>query len=371
VLLALKRLGDDGRVRFVADGHERGEALHDAELTTIDAEQERKLIVDVLTRLGAAGQEASDQAFVLVEGDLRGRPSHGVQRLPVIVERIRQGLIRPRARLDAVWTAEAFLSVDGAAGFGPHVAMRAGAAIGERAARTGVAAAAIRNASHLGMLGPYVEALAQRGLVSLAFTTSEALVHPWGGRVALVGTNPVAVALPTDGEPFVTDLATGAISKGEVIARAMRGLPLPPGCAVDADGNPTVDPVAADGGAISPFGGPKGFALGLAIELLVASLTETALGEEVRGTLDVTDPVTKGDLLIVFDPAAAGVAPFGERLGAYVRALRGSPPAPGSAGVSIPGDRTRAERRRRLAEGISLPARLWRELVALRDEAYV
>lgn len=325
------------------------------------------MVVDVLCQLGASDHEASDQAAALVEGDLRGRHSHGVQRLPVIVERIRAGLIRPGANHHATWTAEAMLSVDGGFGFGPHVARRAVETIAERAARTGVAAAAIRNASHLGMLAPYVESLALDGLVALAFTTSEALVHPWGGRVALVGTNPIAVALPAGAEPFVMDMATGAISKGEVIARRLRGQELPLGAAVDSEGRPTIDAVAGDEGAISPFGGAKGFALGLAIELLVAALTETELGQRVRGTLDVTDPVTKGDMLIVFDPSAVGVAPFGQRLGAYLRELRDSPPAPGSEGVTIPGDRTRAERRRRLNEGILLPAVLWRELVALRD----
>ena len=325
------------------------------------------MIVDVLRQLGASADEASEQASALVEGDLRGRHSHGVQRLPVIVERLRAGLIRPGASHHATWTAEAMLSVDGGFGFGAHVARRVVEMISERAARTGLAAAAIRNASHLGMLAPYVEYLATNGLVALAFTTSEALVHPWGGRVALVGTNPVAIALPAGGEPFVMDMATGAISKGEVIARRLRGQDLPPGAAVDAEGRPTVDPVAADRGAISPFGGSKGFALGLAIELLVAALTETELGQRVRGTLDVTDPVTKGDVLMVFDPVACGVQPFSERLGAYLRELRDSPPAPGSQGVTIPGDRMRAERRRRLREGIPLPEGLWRELVALRE----
>lgn len=341
--------------------------MHEPELVTIEATQERVLIVDVLRHLGANLQEAADQANALVEGDLRGRPSHGVQRLPVIAERIRAGLIQPGAGQRTTWTAEAMLAVDGCFGFGPHVASRAATMISERAARTGVAAAAIRNASHLGMLALYVEPLARAGLVALGFTTSEALVHPWGGRIALVGTNPIAVALPAGPEPFVMDMATGAISKGEVIARMLRGQDLPPGAAVDASGSPTVDPVAADRGAISPFGGAKGFALGLAIELCVAALTGTALGERVRGTLDVTDPVTKGDVLIVFDPLASGLEPFGERLGEYLRELRASPAAPGFDGVTIPGDRTSATRRRRLAEGIPLPAALWRELVALRE----
>jgi LDH2 family malate/lactate/ureidoglycolate dehydrogenase len=336
-------------------------------LVRIDAAEEQGLIVEVLRKLDAGEDAAADQARALVEGDLRGRPSHGVQRLPVIAQRIRRGLIRPRATPKATWTADALLTMDGAYGFGPYVATRAAEAISERAARTGVAAATIRNASHLGMLALYVEPVAVAGSVALAFTTSEALVHPWGGRVALVGTNPIAVALPTNGEPFVMDMATGAISKGEVIARGLRGQELPLGAAVDAEGYPTADPVAADRGAISPFGGSKGFALGLAIELLVAALTETALGDQVRGTLDVTDPVTKGDVLIVLDPQAAGIAPFGERLGQYLETLRASPSAPGSHGVAIPGDRAREERRRRLAEGIPLPATLWRELVELRN----
>jgi LDH2 family malate/lactate/ureidoglycolate dehydrogenase len=342
--------------------------LHQPELVRIDAAEERALIDEVLRGLEASVDEAADQAQVLVEGDLRGRPSHGVQRLPVIAERVRRGLIRPGARGRAVWTAEAVLTVDGAFGFGPHVARLAADAIAERAARTGVAAAAIHNASHLGMLALYVEPLAMQGLVALAFTTSEALVHPWGGRSALVGTNPIALALPTDGEPFVMDMATGAISKGEVIARGLRGEKLPDGAAVDAEGVPTVDPIAADGGAISPAGGHKGFALGLALELFVAALTATELGGRVRGTLDVTDPVTKGDLLLVFDPAAAGAPPFTERLGLYLQALRASPPAPGSDGVTIPGERSRLERRRRLDAGIPLPATLWRDLIELRDD---
>ena len=332
----------------------------------IDAAEERALILAVLGRLGAGAEAAADQARVLVEGDLRGHPSHGIQRLPVIAERIRRGLIRPAATYEARWAGEAMLSVDGGFGFGPYVARRAGEEIAQRARRTGVAVAAIRHASHLGMLALYVEPLALGGLLALALTTSEALVHPWGGRVALVGTNPVAVAIPTDGEPFVMDMATGAISRGEVIARGLAGEPLPAGSAVDVDGNSTADPAAA--AAISPFGGAKGFALGLALELLVAALTETALGDRVRGTLDVSDPVTKGDLLVVFDPAAAGIAPFQERLGDYLRELRESPPARAPAGVMIPGDRSHAERTRRLRKGIPLPAALWGELLQLRDE---
>src|SRR3979490_2081920 len=124
------------------------QSMDEAPLVTIDAAEERGLIVDVLRRLGAGEQAAGDQARVLVEADLRARPSHGVQRLPVIAQRIRRELIRPATKYTAPWPADALLTVDGQQGFGPYVAMRAAEAIAQRAARTGVAAAAIRNSSH-------------------------------------------------------------------------------------------------------------------------------------------------------------------------------------------------------------------------------
>lgn len=104
------------------------------ELVKIDAAEEQTLTVEVLRRLGAGEDEAADQARVLVEGDLRGRPSHGVQRLPVIAQRIQRGLIRPDAKHKATWTAEALLTVDGAHGFGPHIAMLPRGSAGARRA---------------------------------------------------------------------------------------------------------------------------------------------------------------------------------------------------------------------------------------------
>jgi LDH2 family malate/lactate/ureidoglycolate dehydrogenase len=178
----------------------------------------------------------------------------------------------------------------------------------------------------------------------------------------MLGTNPLAAALPTGGEPVVLDMATGQISRGKVLDHAQRGAPLPAGSAVDAIGAPTTDAAAALDGAISPVGGPKGYALSLVLELLVASLTGTALGRDVRGTLDTTDPVTKGDLLIAFDPAAFGDAasplPFLDE-------LRGLAPAPGHTGVQVPGDRARATRAANLAAGVPVDRGTWDEVTAL------
>jgi LDH2 family malate/lactate/ureidoglycolate dehydrogenase len=233
-------------------------------------------------------------------------------------------------------------------------------------ATTGVAVAAVRDANHLGMLAPYVESMAAAGVVGIALTTSEALVHPWGGVHAMVGTNPLAIAAPVPGhDPVVLDMATGQVSRGKVLDHAARGLPLSPGDAVDAAGAPTTDASAAVDGAISPFGGPKGYALGVVLEVLVATLTRTALGDDVRGTLDADDPATKGDLFVALDPArfGAGDAP----VAAYLDALRCAEPAPGHAGVVVPGDRARATRAANLAAGVPVSHGTWtraREIAA-------
>src|SRR6185436_8230226 len=153
------------------------------------------------------------------------------------------------------------------------------------APQQGVVTVAVRNANHLGLLAPYVERCAEAGLIGIVLTTSEALVHPWGGAAAQVGTNPIAVAVPAEPAPFVFDMATGAVSMGKILDHRNRGVPLEPGWAIDGAGRPTLDAAAAAGGAIAPFGGAKGYGLGLAFELLVGAVTGSALGRAVSGTL--------------------------------------------------------------------------------------
>lgn len=324
------------------------------------------LSTEVLTGLGAPERAAREQAGMLLEGDLRGHASHGIRRLPVLAGRIGNGVLDPAAEPELRWTTDSVLTVDGRTGLGPPVAHRAVEALVERVPRTGVAVAAIRRAGHLGMLAPYVERLAEAGLAGLATTTSEALVHPWGAAPAMLGTNPIAAAIPTGGRPVVLDMATGQISRGKVLDHAARGEPLPEGAAVDAEGAPTTDATAALDGAITPVGGPKGYALSLVLELLVASLTGTALGREVRGTLDTTDPVTKGDLLIAFAPGLFDVGRTQPSIAAFLDELRTLPPAPGHTRVQVPGDRAHDVRARNRFRGVPVDETTWAQVQGLR-----
>lgn len=317
-----------------------------------------------LLRAGATPANAALQADLLIEAELRGIPSHGLLRLERLIVRIGNGVIDPRTTGRHEWRGEGFLHVDGQNGLGPVVADAALAAICERARRLGVGVAAISASNHIGMLSYYAEAVAGRGQVAIALTTSEALVHPFGGRTALLGTNPIAIGVPTANGPFVIDLATSLVSMGEIHDRAHRGQPIPPGWALDAHGEATTDPEKAKAGAIAPFGGAKGYALGLAFELMVSSLAEAALGRDVRGTLDDTAYCNKGDLFIVIE----GNSGQGEALSRYLDLVRDTPPEAGFDRVLIPNERARALREERLEAGLPLAEAVWDKVLRLSEE---
>jgi L-2-hydroxycarboxylate dehydrogenase (NAD+) len=326
---------------------------------TVSAEDEHELIQRVLRHHGASDDAAQIQATWLVEGDLRGHSSHGIARLPVLVNRIKAGLIDPAAEPTMTWRTDSVLSVDGRRGLGPVVAQLALREALSKVCSTGIVIVAVANANHLGILSPYVELVANEGAIGIALTTSEALVHPWGGRKAMVGTNPLAIAVPANPAPLVLDMSTGEISMGRILHYRDLGESLEPGWALDATGDPTTDPAAAASGSISPFGGSKGYALGIALEVLVATLTASALGRDVHGTLDTESVCNKGDVFILINPFLVSGENIIEQVSRYLNDVRETPRQRGFSNVRIPGERASNERRRRARDGIEISTLSW------------
>jgi LDH2 family malate/lactate/ureidoglycolate dehydrogenase len=330
-------------------------------------EQLSAMVERILARQGVPEAHARIQADLFIGADMRGTASHGLLRLRRIVERLKLGLAVAGETGKQDWTARSFLSVDGRRGLGPVVALAALDAVIPRARETGIAIAAVRNANHLGAIAFYADYVARQGLTVIALTISEALVHPFGGRKAMIGTNPIAIGVPATPEPLVLDMATSLVSMGKIHDHANRDAPLPEGWALDAQGNPTTAAMAAKDGAIAPFGGAKGYALGLAFEVLVASLAESAIGNGVQGTLDSVHPSNKGDLFIVIAPPHAQAARA--LVTNYLDAVRASPPADPATPVLIPGDRAHAARDKSKADGVTLDDGLWEDLQKLDLES--
>jgi L-2-hydroxycarboxylate dehydrogenase (NAD+) len=320
----------------------------------------RQMAERALVQAGVPAGHAKVQVDLWLDADLRGVPSHGLLRLERLVQRLAAKLADPHAVGAHQWQGSGYLLVDGQNGLGPVVANAALAQIQKRARETGIAIAAISNSQHLGMLAWYAERIARDGQAAIVLSTSEALVHPWGGRQALLGTNPIAIAVPTgDGDPFVMDTATSRVSMGEIHDYANRREPIPPDWALDAEGRRTTDPEAAKQGAIAPFGQAKGYALGLAFELLVSALSGAALGTDVHGTLDATHLSNKGDVFIVIEgPRTAGLA-------AYLELIRSAQPAEGFDRVLVPGERGRANRAERRANGVPIADAVWQRIQQL------
>jgi len=335
----------------------------------VSSENERALIVHVLKGLGANEQERSIQADVLTEADLRGHHSHGLQRLTVLATRIKKQLIRVDVKPDSDWTADSVLSVDGKEGLGPFVAESAHQQAKSALQQRGVVAVAIRNSSHIGMIGYYCEKRASEGIICIAMTESEALVHPHGGTKAFVGTNPIAIGIPSEPAPFVFDMATSTSAIGKIYASKHRGETIPLGWAIDATGNPTTNPEDALKGSLTPAAGPKGYGLGISIGILAGLLPGAEIGRKVFGTLDTEFRCTKGDFFLLMNPGAfAGGPALASLVGAYLDELRHSPPQKGSESVMVPGDRARRLREERLRSGIPLPKEVWLAAERLRDE---
>lgn len=305
-------------------------------------------------------EHAALQANVLVEAELKGHPSHGLQRLPRILTRIERGLIDPQTEGQQTWRSSSFLEVDGLKGLGPVVAASSLKQLSERAESSGIAVCGIRNSNHLGMLAHYVEWVAARGQVGIALSSSEALVHPHGGTRAVLGTNPLAIAVPTADRPAVIDLATGVVSMGKIYHHAANGIAIPLGWARDEAGHPTTDAQRATMGAIAPFGDAKGYALGMALELLVAALAGSALSPDVRGTLDANAVCNKGDVFVAIDIGAQPDLMF--RLSAYLDFVRASTPSDPKVPVAVPGDGAAERRREALSNGFEITPSLWQEL---------
>jgi L-2-hydroxycarboxylate dehydrogenase (NAD+) len=333
----------------------------------VSVEDVRKLAEGILLANGVPADHAATQAGLFIEAEMRAIPSHGLLRLRRVIERIQAGLSMPGATGKQTWTARSFLSVDGERGLGPVVAMAALDAIIARAKEDGIAVAAIRNTNHLGALAYYAEHVANLGLTCIALTISEALVHPFGGRKAMIGTNPIAIGVPSSPHPMVLDMATGLVSMGKIHDHANRGAPIPLGWALDENGDPTTDAAAAKKGAIAPFGGAKGYALGIAFEVLVASLAASAIGTDVKGTLDSVNVSNKGDLFIVIAPPHAQAAKA--LVTDYLDSIRSAAPADPDHPVLAPGDRAHKVRAQSEKRGVYLDDGLWADLQNLAAES--
>lgn len=303
----------------------------------VDRDRARDVAAAAFHAHGISAEDARITAEMLVTAQAQGTSSHGLIRLGRYLDGVDHGNVDPGGEIEVVRDAGAAATIDGGTRLGPPVAMRALDEAAERADEYGVGVVGVHDCTHLGMLGYYTDAVRRQGYVALAMTNTEPAMPPYGGAEPVLGTNPIAIGLPTD-PPFNLDTSTSAIARGSINAAAERGDSIPEGVALDADGSPTTDPEAALEGTILPFGGPKGSGLAIAVEILAGGLVGAAMGKDVTGTYHTEDPCTKGDFFLVIDPEAMAGDGFAEEASAFLRSLKEGETAADADEIRLPGE---------------------------------
>lgn len=311
----------------------------------------RGLVADLLAAHSLTSSSALIVAGVIAGAERDGVLSHGLLRVPGYVSTLQSGWVDGRAVPSVTDVSAGMLVADGRNGFAQVVLSAAQDRLISKARSAGVAVLAIRNSHHFASLYPDVEALAETGLVALAFLNSRSRLVPSGGSTKLFGSNPMAFACPrAEGEPFVFDQASSVMSQGEILLAAQNGQPLPEGVGVNSAGRPTKDPRAVlDGGGLLPFGGHKGSSIALMIELLAAALTGGEFGfEDASGAFPGAQSSRAGQLLVVIDPEKSAGSHFRSRVENLLTQVTGNGDA------RLPGERRRAARRNSNANGIAV-----------------
>ena len=309
------------------------------------------LVQRIFVRHGMSDSNANILAHNCVAAERDGAKSHGLFRVGDYVSTLKSGWVDGQAepRLDAA-KAASVVSVDARNGFAqPALALGRSPGI-SKAKSSGVCIITIRNSHHLGALWLDAEPFAHAGLFALACVNSVKRLVPWGGREPVFGTNPMALAVPRQGnEPLVFDQASSAMAFGEIALAAKVGHQLPPGVGLDRDRHPTTDPRAiVDGGALLPFGGQKGSSIAMMIELLSAALTGGNFSYEVDSSGYPGARTTRtGEFVLLIDPERAGARDFRSRVELLVVKMAecGQP--------RLPGERRYRNRRHAATNGIT------------------
>ncbi len=322
-----------------------------------DAGALRGLAGALLAHAGLDEPKAADVADVLVEGDLLGQTTHGLNLLGPYLDALASGSMAAAGEPEVVATHGVVATWDGAWLPGPYLVRRAWAVAASRASEAGLGAVAIRRSSHLACLGAYLRPAAEAGFLAIIASSDPAggSVAPWGGTKPLYTPNPLAAGWPSSGGPVMIDVSMSITTNGMTSRRRAEGRSFDHEVLLDAQGRPTADPAAIGGeppGSLLPLGAPaaghKGYALGLLVEALTSALAG-------HGRADAPTNWGASALILAIDPRRFGGAEAFMRESAWMAdAVHANPPGPGGESPRLPGERALRRRAEQLAGGVDL-----------------
>ena len=322
----------------------------------IGADTLRAFTAEVFERAGMPPEDAATEAEVLVWANLRGVDSHGVLRIPQYLQSVAAGGMNCRPNIHIERETPATFLVEADHAFGPVVTTMAMRRAMDKARAVGIGWGLIRNTTHQGAMAYYALMAAEEGLAGLTFVCNPPNMAPYGARAAGVHNSPVAIAVPAKvHEPLVLDMATSVAAGGKVSLAVDKGVPIPPGWALDAEGRPTTDATLAK--ILLPAGAYKGSGLAMMFECLSSLMAGNPLLEPtLLGGAEVR-PGTQNSVVAAIDIAAfTDPEEYRVHVDRLIDGIKALPAAEGFTEVITPGEPERRVRAERERDGIPLPA---------------
>ena len=352
-------------------------------MKTIDVEKLRDFIEKVFLKMGCTVEDSVQAADILVRAELRGISSHGAMRLVEYVNLWKNKRVNVRPDIEIVNQTPGTALIDGGKGFGLIVAPQAMHLAIDKAKSVGTGWVAVRNSYHFGIAGYFAMMALEHDMIGIAMTNANPLVAPTFSKEPLLGTNPIAVAVPAGEEPpFVADFATAPIARGKLDQKSAAGLQAPEGLLQNAKGEPVTDPdILSKGGAIKTLGGDrehgshKGYCMTSIVDILSAVLPGANFGPLVVPTLGYLAGEKAGEdkgighffgalRIDAFQTAEE----FKKYMDMWIRTFRNAEPVEGEEAVLIPGDPERWSEKQKKNEGIGLPDNVVKRLMDVAGE---
>ncbi|CAG8090221.1 unnamed protein product [Penicillium salamii] len=317
--------------------------------------EHRRYVQEVLVAKGVSKENAAVISHCLLQADLRGVDTHGANRIPSYIERIRNNILDPAAHPELKQVTPVVAQVDGKNGFGFVAANLGMQRAIEMAQEFGIGMVSVKHSNHYGMAAWIVQKAIDAGMMALVFTNSSPAQPAWGGREKRMGVSPIACGAPghIESRPFILDMAPSVVARGKIYKALRRGETIPSGWALDKEGKPTTDPARALEGVMLPMAGPKGSALSIMMDVFSGVFSGSAFAGHVGGPYDFTKPADVGHFFVAIKPDLfMSISDFRSRMQYLYDRVTTGERMEGVDQIYFPGEIELINKEKRMAEGI-------------------
>ena len=321
---------------------------------------------NVLMKSGVEESCAQAVAEVLIDADLTGVSTHGVSRMSIYMERMAKGVVSKNNNIRILKEGPSTAVIDAGNTLGAPSAKFAMETCIRKAAESGCCFATVKNSNHFGATAFYTKLAAAKGMIGFACTNLTGKIAPFGSSDPFMGTDPISVAVPSEGRPVVLDMTPSVVALGKLILAQKLGKSIPLGWALDHDGKPTTDPAEGRKGTLIPIGGPKGSGMAIMVEILSGILSGAGYGPHLHDLYEFDAPQGVGHFMGAIDISRfMDVDTFKKNVSGMVTEIKGLRKAEGFTEIMMPGEVELRKAEAALEKGIEVPDPVYEELLEL------